>query len=1153
MTSGSIFQNAKAEAFRVAGISLLVAGLVSSGFAQDVMPAMETAEIEARIKVLSDSPEADEDSAGALVDFRDALRFRKSAKTATEKTAEFEKKAKSAAGELEKISSRDIDVPEVEVTEGISLEEAISRAEMAEAALKEAQAEAESHSEEGKDRAARLAALPGLIVEAGTGLAALKIPEAPLATDSAIKSAAYQRALAQRELLKKQILMLRAELKYLEATPTLFTAESGFLARKVAALAKNAEVLRKQVERMRLESASDEVTRAKADVKRFADGSAEKEVAQEVLELAERHGGEFGFGKKRKEANAAQVLLESKLNRISNQFSGAKRRVKLLEQVKLEIDPDTGRLLRSQRQMLPAEAVLRAQLKEVVERSARTQIDLLILENRYEELLTKRAPDASQNPELSALWNARLSGLERLIGDHTDYIRVLRTTTTTLRSLAEVSAEFALFVDERLLWIPSTARIGSDEPLVEWNAITRLIKSDPLTRIYGDAREHFLKWIAVGIFLAYLLFRRRTFRKRLKDAGLIAAKKKCTSFLPTFKALIYSLLLAAPIPLVFWLLHSALSGGQEGVALGLRSIAGFLGFVIFIRVLCQSEGLLTDHFRMSQRRVMILRKALNWFIPVMPLFLFLAICLPVDPITSADGRLSFIAVVVILLVFFEQILRPGKRLVHWQGKSSRGFAIAWYLLAILVTLGLIIGAIIGYYASVQEIRIQSIMSLGIVLITLFVASLLYRWILISRRRFAVDQALKRRAAALAERETKEAEPGEKPQNVESLEEVKANAVKVVDVEEQITRLVRAAAIAFIVFGLTGIWRSTVPALSALDRISLWEVVDDSTEAESESALKNPISAVTGGGSSSEKSDAAADRQEDGSEANDQNADGKFISLQDLLVSIIILLLTIVAARNMPGLLELAVFRHLDLKPGSSFAFTTSIRYLLVVVGVVIAFGMIGITWGKVQWIAAAITLGIGFGLQEIFANFVAGLIILFERPIRLGDVVTIAGVDGKVTQIRIRATTIRQFNSRELIVPNKEFITGQLINWTLSDSVLRFEIPIGIAYGSDTELASKLLLQVANENERILDDPEPMVTFDAFGDSALTFTLKAHVGRIEDLVHAKNELHFGVDREFRKAGIEISYPQQDIHIRTLPEKAFEKPEAEESGGEKQNS
>ena len=258
-----------------------------------------------------------------------------------------------------------------------------------------------------------------------------------------------------------------------------------------------------------------------------------------------------------------------------------------------------------------------------------------------------------------------------------------------------------------------------------------------------------------------------------------------------------------------------------------------------------------------------------------------------------------------------------------------------------------------------------------------------------------------------------------------------------------------------------------------------------------------------------------------------------------------LTLTFVAASNVPGLLELTVLRRLNLEPGGSFAVTTTVRYILILGGILLAFGKIGITWSKVQWIAAAVTVGIGFGLQEVIANFVAGLILLFERPIRLGDIVTIGDASGKVTRIEIRATTILQFNNRELIVPNKDLITGTLINWTLSDPILRIEVPVGIAYGSDTERAREILLQVAQDNPHVRKDPKPDVLFSAFGVSSLDFQLRAYVSTIDDMLPAKNELFFAVDQEFRKAGIEIAFPQTDIHIRSVPD-GFQRPDGKTS-------
>jgi potassium efflux system protein len=185
-------------------------------------------------------------------------------------------------------------------------------------------------------------------------------------------------------------------------------------------------------------------------------------------------------------------------------------------------------------------------------------------------------------------------------------------------------------------------------------------------------------------------------------------------------------------------------------------------------------------------------------------------------------------------------------------------------------------------------------------------------------------------------------------------------------------------------------------------------------------------------------------------------------------------------------------------------------------------------------LVAAVGLGLGFGLQEIFANFVSGLIILFERPIRVGDTVTVGDVNGTVTKIRIRATWITSFDRKELVVPNKEFVTSQLVNWSLSDAVLRLDIPVGIAYGSDTDKAHRVLLEVAEKNEHVLRDPAPQAFFLGFGDSALDFELRVFSPDVEHRLRIIHDLHMEIDRAFRAEGIEIAFPQRDLHVRTLP-------------------
>ena len=298
-----------------------------------------------------------------------------------------------------------------------------------------------------------------------------------------------------------------------------------------------------------------------------------------------------------------------------------------------------------------------------------------------------------------------------------------------------------------------------------------------------------------------------------------------------------------------------------------------------------------------------------------------------------------------------------------------------------------------------------------------------------------------------------------------------------------------------------IWVDVLPALSILDQCHLWSYrafVHDTTGESSH--LQSVVVHVT---------------------------------LGDVLLSGLVVLMTMVAGRNLPGLLEIAFLQRLPLDPGGRYAITTVSRYVITLVGVAIAFWMIGVGWSNVQWLVAAMTVGLGFGLQEIFANFVSGLIILFERPMRVGDTVTIGGTTGAVSRIRIRATTITDGDRKELIVPNKEFITGQLINWTLSDSTLRMVTRVGVAYGSDIGQVRQLLLQAAQQDPRILREPAATAVLSQFGDSTLDFELWTFVNGLDQFADIRHDLNARIDQLFREAGIEMAFPQRDVHVRSV--------------------
>jgi potassium efflux system protein len=196
------------------------------------------------------------------------------------------------------------------------------------------------------------------------------------------------------------------------------------------------------------------------------------------------------------------------------------------------------------------------------------------------------------------------------------------------------------------------------------------------------------------------------------------------------------------------------------------------------------------------------------------------------------------------------------------------------------------------------------------------------------------------------------------------------------------------------------------------------------------------------------------------------------------------------------------------------------------------FGLLGVRWGHLQWMAAALTVGLGFGLQEIFANFVSGLIVLFERRVRVGDVITVGGVTGTVTSISTRASTLLDFDRKEVMVPNKTLITEQLTNWTLTDAVTRNIVKVGVAYGSDVDAVHRALRRAAHEEPRVLAQPAPDSFFLGFGQSSLDFELRVFVQRVDQRVDITSSLHQRINALLAEAGINIAFPQMDLWVRS---------------------
>jgi small-conductance mechanosensitive channel len=217
-----------------------------------------------------------------------------------------------------------------------------------------------------------------------------------------------------------------------------------------------------------------------------------------------------------------------------------------------------------------------------------------------------------------------------------------------------------------------------------------------------------------------------------------------------------------------------------------------------------------------------------------------------------------------------------------------------------------------------------------------------------------------------------------------------------------------------------------------------------------------------------------------------------------------------------------------------------LHYGVITVGFLLAMSLIGFELKNLVVLAGALGIGIGFGLQNIVNNFVSGLVLLFERPVKVGDMIMVEAEWCTVRKIGMRATTVETFDMSEIIVPNSDLISQKVTNWTFTSEQSRVVLPVGVAYGSDVAKVLEILTRCAEQHPKVLDDPPPSPLFVEFGDSSLNFELRAWVAKAAHRLQTKSELLMEIDAQFRQAGVEIPFPQRDLHLRSVDGKALEK-------------
>lgn len=257
-----------------------------------------------------------------------------------------------------------------------------------------------------------------------------------------------------------------------------------------------------------------------------------------------------------------------------------------------------------------------------------------------------------------------------------------------------------------------------------------------------------------------------------------------------------------------------------------------------------------------------------------------------------------------------------------------------------------------------------------------------------------------------------------------------------------------------------------------------------------------------------------------------------VTLWSVLYFLVLLFLLFYVTSKLRKWIVYSLLSNSKIDIGVRIAVGTIIRYIVLVIGIIVFLQSAGINLSAITVLAGALGVGIGFGLQNITNNFVSGIIILFERPIKVGDRIEMGDISGDVISISMRSTTVVTNDNISIIVPNSDFISSKVINWSHTDRNIRFNFPIGVSYNEDPQKVKKLLLEVVAENKGVLNDPEPDVLFKGFGDSSLDFNLRVwtreYINRPNVL---KSQIYYSVFEKFNEHGIEIPFPQRDLHIK----------------------
>jgi potassium efflux system protein len=756
-----------------------------------------------------------------------------------------------------------------------------------------------------------------------------------------------------------------------------------------------------------------------------------------------------------------KAKLELQGSAIDSDFKSAEQKISLAG-----LSPALGNILREQRRNLLTPEQSSLLPETILNETASTSLEQIQLEAKLKQFSDVEAelkdnmqqvdlnlPLAQRmaiQAELRVLLNSQQELLDKLAVASTAYLRLLGDLDFARQQTVKQATKYATYLDEHLLWIKSTDPINTHYLNHLYLAITWLLAPHNWLIFLEDILDitlhsFFLPFVGILSF-ALLLLSKKWVINQLSALSIEIKNNYTDSFIATLEALIYTLILVSPIPLFSyyfgWLISSDVhvTDFTQAVGKGLQSAALSLLFLQFFYLIFAAEGIAIKHFKWPENTARLFHQQIAWFRYIAVITAFIIHSTAASHTLSysdALGRFAFMISMLAMLVFSSKLLNPNHGVLKNTFNNSTEIWIklryVWYLAVICIPLVIIGFAVAGYYLSALELQTKLILALRLIFVMIIMHEMVIRWLtLVNRQLVITNVKQKLKTAVIADTQQPQSEDLTQAQDEQTIDIPKINA--------QTIRLLNLFIGLALVIGFWMILKNILPAFSFLEGIVLWQ---------------HPV-------------------------IIDNQASYQPITLINLILAGIYFFIVLVSVRNFSGVMELLVFSRLSKEPGTRYAVNQLAKYTLLTLGFISIANELGGNWSQVQWLVAALSVGLGFGVQEIFANMVSGVILLVERPIRVGDTVSIDGVTGKILHIQMRATTLLDLDQKQLIVPNKTFITSRLVNWTLSNPITHVEVLIGIAYGSNVELALKLMLDTVKLTPKVLAEPVPSVLFIKF-------------------------------------------------------------------------